>query len=462
MARTTKTARRDDVRTFPAQPPAPGRRGFAESWWGKAWITALEETAMDYGRLSRGRTYARSGAVDEITVSPGKITAKVHGSRPRPYTSAVRIRALKDSEWDKLLDAVAAKALHLAALLDRDMPQGLADDAADAGVHLLPHGNELEPECSCPDWGYPCKHAAALCYQISRILDEDPFVLLLVRGRDEAAIMAELHRRNAVLAAAEQARETSHDPVGHTPDSSRGTSAREVFAAWTPPSTPSVLPEPVDRVGLPAALVVSDEPEGIDGASLELLVTDAAVRAKAFLDSYLSVDVPAGDDLRPLLPALDARRDVVRLLAGDENSIDTGVARPASTLGTESAQLERSIQAWRFGGAAGLSALEEPWTPSSDELSRVRASFASEWDGEAPPAFRTWRNRWTFVELDAQLRLGRNGLWYPYAHRDGDWCPAGLPGRDPVAALADLLNPADVAQGHSATVSRRRASSRSR
>src|SRR5580704_13560877 len=108
MARTTKSARREDVRTFPALPPAPGRRGFAESWWGKAWITALEETSMDYGRLSRGRTYARSGAVDEITVSPGKITAKVHGSRPRPYTSAVHIRALKDSEWDKLLDAVAA------------------------------------------------------------------------------------------------------------------------------------------------------------------------------------------------------------------------------------------------------------------------------------------------------------------------------------------------------------------
>ncbi|WP_411577350.1 SWIM zinc finger family protein [Streptomyces sp. HUAS TT20] len=58
---------------------------------------------------------------------------------------------------------MAARAGHIAALLDGDMPTELVKDALKAGVRPLPSANDLEPSCSCPGWGYPCKHAAALC-----------------------------------------------------------------------------------------------------------------------------------------------------------------------------------------------------------------------------------------------------------------------------------------------------------
>ncbi|MGH3416009.1 MAG: SWIM zinc finger family protein, partial [Actinocrinis sp.] len=113
MAPAKKAAAGPHARAFPALPPTPGKRGaFASSWWGGEWVAALEETSMDAGRLSRGRTYARRGAVGEITVTPGKISAKVHGSQPRPYASSVRVRVLDDEEWDRFLNAVAAKAAH--------------------------------------------------------------------------------------------------------------------------------------------------------------------------------------------------------------------------------------------------------------------------------------------------------------------------------------------------------------
>ena len=119
----------------------------------------------------------------------------------------------------------------------------------------------------------------------------------------------------------------------------------------------------------------------------------------------------------------------------------------------------RSIQAWRFGGDSGLAVLEEPWTPPSDEFSRAKALFAAGWDEEEPPAFKTWRNRWTFAEHDAQLRYGRDGRWYPYRRRDGEWSPDGRPSRDPVAALTDLL---DQNPGQAESAVRRAASRRSR
>lgn len=459
MARARKESRRDGVRTFSALPPTPGRRGFAESWWGREWITALEETSMDSGRLSRGRTYARGGHVAEIIVAPGEITAKVYGSQPRPYTSRVYIRAFSDSEWERLLDAIAAKAVHLAALLDRDMPHGLASDAAEAGVSLLPRANELEPECSCPDWGYPCKHAAALCYQVSRILDEDPFVLLLMRGRAEPAIMEELHRRNAAHAALERAADERNAAVPQARRPPQGIPAREAFAAWTAPPVPLQLPAPVTDVGLPAVLDASDVPGDVSPPALEMLAADAAARAKVLLDAYLTEGAAASADPQPLVPALDPRRDAVRLLAGDHRDVDV-FARLIGAFGFEPMQMVRSILAWRFGGGEGLAVLEEPWTPPSGEFFRARASFASGWDEEEPPAFKTWRNRWTFTEHDVQLRYGRDGRWYPYRRRDGEWSPDGRPSSDPVVALTDLL---DQAPGQAVSdAPGRRASSRSR
>ncbi|WP_240496861.1 SWIM zinc finger family protein, partial [Streptomyces torulosus] len=181
-------------------------------------MTALEEGALDAARLGRGRAYADQGNVDAITVTPGLVLAYVHGSRPRPYRVQVRLRPLDDDEWDRFLDTAAERPADIAALLDKELPHSLAGGATPApgpapisasasggwsprGTRLLPGPGELEPHCSCPDRGHPCKHAAALCYQTARLLDEDPFVLLLLRGRGERELLDALSRRNAARAA---------------------------------------------------------------------------------------------------------------------------------------------------------------------------------------------------------------------------------------------------------------------
>ncbi|MGW7792771.1 SWIM zinc finger family protein, partial [Streptomyces tricolor] len=148
-------------RTFPAFAGRDGGDGaaFAGSWWGNAWVEALERGALDAKRLARGRGYAEQGHVDAITVTPGLVLAYVRGSRPRPYRVQVRVRTLEDADWERFLDAAADRPGHIAALLDKELPQSLAD----CGVPLLPGPGDLAPRCSCPDSGHPCKHAAALC-----------------------------------------------------------------------------------------------------------------------------------------------------------------------------------------------------------------------------------------------------------------------------------------------------------
>ncbi|WOX25032.1 SWIM zinc finger family protein [Streptomyces solicathayae] len=411
-------ARHDDRRrTFPAVPPraAPDGR-FAATWWGNAWVEALEDTALDPARLARGRAYAGRGQVDAITVTPGRVVAYVHGSRPRPYRTEIRLRTLGDDGWERFLDAAAARPDHIAALLDKDVPHALA-----AVADLLPAPGDLIPDCSCPDDGFPCKHAAALCYQASRLLDEDPFVLFLMRGRGEQEILAALTRRNAARSAAEA---TTAAPAMPTLPARDALPPRTGGRALPP--LPEPLPAPV-QPGRPP--VPPPDRHAPDPLALDLLATEAAARAHAFLTT--------GQDP---VAALTPWQDAVRLAAAHPGSGLTASTRAlyrdlAAALDRTPTDLARAVAAWRQGGPAGLAVLEEPWDPPAGPFDRARPALLA----ADLPAFRPWRNRLSGRTL--QLRLGRDGLWYGYesdADRE-DWWPRGTPDADPVGALTALM-----------------------
>ncbi|MFJ4867871.1 SWIM zinc finger family protein [Streptomyces sp. NPDC088757] len=415
-ARGTAPRHDDRRRSFPQVAPreAPDGR-FAATWWGNAWVEALEDAALDPARLARGKAYAGRGHVDAITVTPGRVVAYVHGSRPRPYRTEIRMRTLGDDGWEEFLDGATARPDHIAALLDKDVPHAL-----EAVAGLLPAPGDLVPDCSCPDDGYPCKHAAALCYQAARLLDEDPFVLFLMRGRGEQELLAELTRRNAARSAAETA--AAPPPVPTVP----ARTALDAAIGTGLPPLPAPLPLPA-RPGRPA--VFPPDPAAPDPLALDLLATEAAARAHALLATGL-------DPVAALTPWQDA----VRLAAAHPGSGLTASTRAlyrdlAHALDRTPTDLARAVAAWRQGGAEGLAVLEEAWDPPAGPFDRARPALLA----AGLPALRPWRNRLSGRSL--QLRLGRDGLWYGYesdADRE-DWWPRGDPGSDPVDTLDGLL-----------------------
>lgn len=251
-----------EARGFPAFPPQRRGRRFARSWWGNAWIKALEDTALDHEQLKKGRRYSHTGHVGAITVSPGRISAAVHDDiDDMPYHTRVFFRQLTAREWDRFLRQVAERSGHIAALLDRDMPQDLVDAAEDAGVSLLPDIGDLDPECDCPGWELPCKHAAALSYQASWLLDADPFVLLLMRGRGEHELLGELRRRNA-----------------RTPVAGAGTDAVAAYHSEIPE-----LPEIPEESDMDTVALTVPPSSGVDADLLRRLASEASVRARDLL-----------------------------------------------------------------------------------------------------------------------------------------------------------------------------------
>ncbi|SDI76927.1 Uncharacterized conserved protein, contains Zn finger domain [Actinokineospora alba] len=374
------------ARGFPAFPPAKRRPGhFARTWWGRAWIKAMEDSALDEQQLRQGRKYAYTGYVGSITVSPGRLAATVRDYEDdTSYQTVMRLEPLSDAEWRRFLDQIAVKAGHIAALLDRDMPAELVDAAGDAGVRLLPDIGDLDPECSCPGWEMPCRHAAALAYQVSWLLDADPFVLLLLRGKDEAELLGDLHGRSAPPAT-----ELAVDVF-----------ARRQQALPEPPPIPD---------GKPTVLSVPPA-EGVDPEALELLATDAATRAREML---------TGD-----VPDLARRPDAIRYAA----TYPAAEARLRSVEG-----LDRAVAAWRNGGEQGLRVLETSWQPPAASRARADDALAAVAEGSVIAS----RNHWTVGEV--QLRLGRDERWYPYRDQGGEWWPVAPPQADVAAALIAVL-----------------------
>ncbi|GGG00912.1 hypothetical protein GCM10007304_13560 [Rhodococcoides trifolii] len=151
------------------------RGAFGRTWWGKQFVATIEDLA-DAGRLARGRTYARGKAVLSLEIRRGLIIGDVQGSQNDPFSAVVSVRPLDTFATDELLAEIRQTPGMLAELASGVIPTAL-------GPRLLPtSASELDFECTCPDAGWPCKHAAALTYLAAEEIDVSADKILILRG----------------------------------------------------------------------------------------------------------------------------------------------------------------------------------------------------------------------------------------------------------------------------------------
>ena len=392
-------------RRGPGPKRAGGRKPFGATWWGREWVEALQERAsLDPNRLPRGRTYARQGAVGALDVGPGEVTAPVQGSRRTPYQARVRVRVFSEQEWGTVLDALATQAGHAAALLEGELLPEVVGDVRAVGLDLLPGTGEVQPRCSCPDWADPCKHAAAVCYLVADELDRDPFQLFLLRGKSREELLAGVRawRRQSDSAASERL-----DPVTSSAEweGDSGMVAREVWHRDAVLDAPAPhLPAPPRRPGKPTLLLdAAPNGSGLDARTLMALAADAARRAWSL--------ATGGDGGTDLSFEQDCARWATAIVEGALSPVD--VDELACRAGLDRRTLLLHALAWQTGGRGGLDALLDVWDPGPSELASGRDQLGA--------ASRVSHNRVT--SGDRQLRLGREGAWFPYRKVRGSWQP---------------------------------------
>ncbi|MBN9738927.1 MULTISPECIES: SWIM zinc finger family protein [unclassified Pseudonocardia] len=218
----------------------------ARTWWSARFIAVLEQLGVG-GRLSRGKTYARSGQIVSVDVDAGAVVALVQGTRPQPYRVRIGLRVWDKPEWRRVEEALAGDAWYAAALLAGTVPPEIEELLDGLGLSLFPAaGTDLSQDCSCPDATVPCKHLAAVFYVLAERCDTDPFTLLTLRGRDRTALL-------------ERLREERDRAAGAAAPSGPAALADLLDGFWTapaggaaPPSPPETEPDAVlDQVPEP-------------------------------------------------------------------------------------------------------------------------------------------------------------------------------------------------------------------
>lgn len=158
---------------------------YSSNWWSKRWLNFIEASIDDVS-LTRGKTYARRGQVLSIEIQPGMIAATVQGSRKAPYQVRLGFDTVSDEGRSLLLYKFREHASFAARLLAGEMPEDLVYAFDESGTILFPAEDDVRRfKCSCPDETEPCKHIVAVLLLLGEVFDDDPFLILKLRGVDK-------------------------------------------------------------------------------------------------------------------------------------------------------------------------------------------------------------------------------------------------------------------------------------
>jgi uncharacterized Zn finger protein len=303
-------------------------------WWSRRWLDVIEGFRLG-ARLGRGRSYALSGQVAQLEITPGCVAATVQGSSPEPYRSEIKLRQLDAAGRKRVLAAINDRPVLAARLLVRDLPREVEPLFVQAACPLFPaRTNDITTTCTCPDWANPCKHLAAVYFLLGEALDRDPLLLLTLRG---------IRREDLV-------------ECGGPKSEVRGPRSE------VRPSASTICPPPAD-IGLRTSDIRHPTSDlGLRTSDLRSPTSDLGPR------SFWGVDLPAFEDYGPALKNAVAAPLVYRLGAlpfwrGQERFLDAmdGVYTRAAPLG------------WSvWTGEPTTFRRVEPLPPSDESAGRLR------------------------------------------------------------------------------------------
>jgi len=166
----------------------------SQEWWVQRWNDLLNSYRFKK-RLERGRKYAKEGNILSIEFTSSEVVAKVQGTAPEPYELSISIDPFTDEDWDYVVSTLAEEAIYSAQLLAGEMPHNIEQVFTANGLSLFPFTlADVHSQCTCPDPKNPCKHIAAVYYELGDRFSEDPFVLFQLRGRTRAQILDKLRQ----------------------------------------------------------------------------------------------------------------------------------------------------------------------------------------------------------------------------------------------------------------------------
>lgn len=240
-------------------------RAIAANWWGKSWNKNLEGYADYSNRIGRGRSYVRSGAVLDLQILPGEITALVQGTRSRPYSVTIKITEITPAAWEGLKKACAGKLDSLPELLAGKFPRALGELFTERGKGLFPSPRQIRFSCTCPDQASMCKHVAAALYGVSARLDTEPGLFFKLRKVEIKDLVSETVQSKSQELLDRAKKKSSRVMEDSDLSAIFGIQLDESPPGAGSPNAPAVGPSPIDMV----VGIIRESKDGVDAAELK-------------------------------------------------------------------------------------------------------------------------------------------------------------------------------------------------
>ncbi|MFI1701491.1 hypothetical protein ACH419_36810 [Streptomyces bobili] len=380
--------------------------------WEDAWLTAFEAAASDPVMLLTGERLLTRADIGQVHINHG--TAKTTLTMPnaaRPHQPCLTISPLQSHEWERFYQAIGASAEHADVIAAGRLPDTLTDNAD--VIRIAPTPGDITFTCSCrPDSGI-CPHSAAVGYRVAQHVRANPGVLLTLRGGSMKQLRTMVRVRKPP------------DPApapGPGPGQTRtGTDAHQAFGRFNARPTRPARVRTTQTVPAPLLDGLRSDPPapGPAAQALRLLSRDAAARAAALL---------AG---RPLPAGGDPVQDAARLLADPAHR--RYLEHAAEQLSLSTLQMRDLALAHEYGGAAGVEVALWPRAADAEVLAHAEAAIQPHRPARLA-SLVSQDNQLTDAAARIQLRLGSDGLWYPFTDWHGTWRPAPGPSDNPATA----------------------------
>lgn len=183
--------------------------------WSRRWKAQLR----DLGLIVESAT-ARTHRVKQLDVMPSLVRGVVQDRDAGSCTIEIQVASFSDEQWQRLIDVFASQTMLAAQVISGSLSPEVEHVAGDAAGSLLPvSANEFAATCTCCSPG-ECRHLSLIYTLLGEMLDDDPWLLFMLRGRDRQQVLREVRAGREAGHAAPAATANAGDAdgaVGPTP-----------------------------------------------------------------------------------------------------------------------------------------------------------------------------------------------------------------------------------------------------
>lgn len=130
-----------------------------------------------------------------VRIRAGSIRAEMEGTMGSIHEVSLQIRTLPQKDWPTLVRVLRRSKSIVEALEQGRVPRSFDRLVARiVGEPLFPDARSVTFGCSCDLQEKPCRHVLALHELFARRLDEKPWEILLLRGVDLHALLAQVQQ----------------------------------------------------------------------------------------------------------------------------------------------------------------------------------------------------------------------------------------------------------------------------